>query len=198
MPDDGYESRTVTTLRTGSKIALLCGLPLLGLAVYFYFTPLMVQGQNGVFGCGSASNPPTSDWAKGVCQGVPDAAKYRAILVLALGLLIPGLGVALFGVDKRQERRAIRGDRDVRGSRDEDDDYDDYNDYDDAPRSGGARRGAVDVHAADSSDIDDAPTRRSRGRAQDDDQPTRRSGRRSYEDDDHGPVAYQPAPRVDR
>ncbi len=193
MPDEGYESRTVTSLRTGSKVALLCGLPLLGLAVYFYFVPLMVQGQTGVFGCGSASNPPTSDWARGVCQGVPDAAKYRAILCLVLGILIPALGLALFGVDKRQEHRPVRTARE-----DFEDDFDDELDDEVGPRT--ARRST-----ARRDQERDAAGRR---RAQTQSEAASRSGRRrSYEDDDvsggddfddAGPVRYRPAPRAER
>lgn len=126
MVSDGYETRNVVSLRTGSKVAVLAGIPFLALAVYFYFVPLWVQGQNGVFGCGSASNPPSSDWAKGVCQGVSDASLYRAIAAAAVGVLIALVGVALFGVDKRAERRPVRAERE---------DYDDREEYvDDRPR----------------------------------------------------------------
>ncbi len=153
-PDErGYETRTVLSLRTGSKIALLAALPFLGYALYNYLTPLWVPSTNGVFGCGSAHNPPTSDWAKGVCQGVPDAALYRAMISAGVGLLLAVLGVVLFGVNRTEQTRAVR----------EDDDRDQVD-------GRGERRAAVERRAAD----DRAADTRAAGR--------RASGRRSYED----------------
>lgn len=205
MSADGYETRTVTALRTGSKIALLCGLPLLGLAAYFYFTPLWVPRGDvgGVFGCGSAASPPDG-WGKGACQGVNDAAKLRAIIALALGLLIPALGVALFGLDKRQERRPARhddddegyDDRPARGRTSASDRFDDDEDDDDRPIGRGSARDAerrVRRHAIVDDDADRRTGRDSardsgrRGRPvlEDDlDEPAERRRRRSYEDSD--------------
>lgn len=184
MSADGYETRTVTALRTGSKIAVLCGLPLLSLAAYFYFTPLWVPKGDvgGVFGCGTAAEPPDG-WGRGACQGVNEAAKLRAIIALALGLLIPALGVALFGIDKRQERRPARYDDDEEG-------------YDDRPAR--RRASASDRFDDDENDFD-RPTgrdstrdsgrdsgRRGRRPVRKDDLDERadRRRRRSYEDND--------------
>lgn len=194
MPHEAYESRPVTTLRTGSKIAVLIGVSLIALAIYFFFVPLSVPSQNGgVFGCGTASNPPTSGWGKGACQGIPDEAKYRAILCLVLGILIPALGLALFGVDKRQEHRPVRTARE-----DFEDNFDDELDDEVGPRT--ARRAT-----ARRDQERDAAGRR---RAQTQSEAASRSGRRrSYEDDDiagdddfddAGPVRYRPAPRAER
>ncbi|RYG77745.1 hypothetical protein EU513_06430 [Yimella sp. RIT 621] len=206
MSADGYETRTVTALRTGSKIALLCGLPLLGLAAYFYFTPLWVPKGDvgGVFGCGSAASPPDG-WGRGACQGVNDAAKLRAIIALALGLLIPALGVALFGLDKRQERRPARHDDDDEGYDDRpaprrtsaSDRFDDDEDDDDRPTGRGSARDAerrgrrpaiVDDDADRPTGRDSARDSGRRGRRpvlEDDlDERADRRRRRSYEDDD--------------
>lgn len=183
MSADGYETRAVTSLRTGSKIAVLCGLPFLALAAYFYFTPLWVPkgDTGGVFGCGTAGSPPDA-WGRGACQGVNDAAMLRAIISAALGLLIPALGIALFGVDKRQERRKTRHD---------DDDFDDFD------NRASARRGGRDYdrdtdrvhddhdmdrdHDRDDRERDSAAVSRVRGISEDE-APSRRAGRRSYED----------------
>ncbi|MBD2760236.1 hypothetical protein IEE94_12040 [Yimella sp. cx-573] len=174
MVSDGYETRNVVSLRTGSKIALLVGISLLGLAAYFYFVPLWVPkgADGGVFGCGSAASPP-GGWGKGACQGVNDAAMYRAILCAVLGLLIPAVGTALFGVDKRTERRAVRFD--------DDDDY-----YDERP----ARRRAADTDRGSRRAADDDDFDRDERRA-------RRGGRRSREviDDLEEESALRSAPK---
>lgn len=194
MPVDRYETRTATRLRTGSKIALLCGIPFLVLAAYFYLVPLNVDSANGVFGCGTAADPPTDGWAKGICQGVPKASLYRAIVCLALGVLIPLIGAALFGVDKHEEQRRVRDD--------DDDDYDDRwrggrsasserfvdaDEDEDTPRSSRRRYKDDDV-------VDEAPARKPRRSFVEYDDRSRRgsarrsSGRRRYEEDDESDV----------
>ncbi|GAB3584109.1 hypothetical protein [Calidifontibacter terrae] len=175
MAPDRHETRNVITLRTGSKIALLVALPFLGYALYNYITPLWVPSSNGVFGCGSAHNPPTSGWAKGACQGVPDAALYRAMISAGLGVILAALGVFLFGIDRKEQVRPIR---DLDG-------YDRYDDEDDEPRGRHGR--SADAGASDedgnASRVAEPAARRSSGRRSYE-EPGSRSERRRYADED--------------
>ena len=58
MPDDLPETRTLLSLRPGSKASLVLGVLLLLLAVYFYATPTYVlQSKGGIFVCGSPMSP---------------------------------------------------------------------------------------------------------------------------------------------
>ncbi|NNG41196.1 hypothetical protein HJ588_18200 [Flexivirga sp. ID2601S] len=140
-----FETRTVLSLRTGTKICVLIALGLLVGAVYFYFVPITgVRTNTGsVFGCGSASSPATGGFAEGACGKVADVYKYRAIACIVLALLTAVVGGLLFGADRRQETRAVRTDVDRRHDDDESgrdrhraDDRADLADREERPRHG--------------------------------------------------------------
>lgn len=133
MSETTREPRTISTIRTGTKVAVIVGLCLIGVAAYYYFTPVyLLKAEGGVFECGSPSSPNTE--AKNIC-GAPEQVHYaRALLALGLGVLVVVLGFALFGTgsvrnrpfldDEEAEEREDRG-------RDEDRDRDDWDRDDD-------------------------------------------------------------------
>ncbi|RNI17290.1 hypothetical protein [Flexivirga caeni] len=125
---DDVETRTVMTLRTGSKICVLIGLALLVLCVYFLFVPVtsVRTSSGGVFGCGTALSPAGGSFAHGVCGDVTQENRYRAFASLAICLITVVAGVLMFGVDRREEHRAIpRSQRDRDTGRGRDRDWDD-------------------------------------------------------------------------
>ncbi|NHN54961.1 hypothetical protein G9U51_04065 [Calidifontibacter sp. DB0510] len=153
MPSHDDKTRSVLQLRTGTKICILIGLALLVLAVYFYLVPMSLRTTSGgVFECGSASSPPSEQFAKNVCQNLTDENKYKAFAAGLIGLLTLALGTWFFGVDKAtQERRARPG----------------WDDEDDEPRGRG-RRDWDDEHDADGfddhdDDLDESAARPARG-----------------------------------
>ena len=113
-------------------VLLLAALLLVG-AVYYYFVPVHVASNEGVFGCGSASNPPSSDkdgFQYGACQKTAVVNQFRTYALLAGAVLTALAGFLLFrsprpddwdeDVDlsdrddvtrRRGERRADRADR---------------------------------------------------------------------------------------
>ena len=112
---DDVETRTVMTLRTGTKICVLVGLGLIVLAVYFFIVPITsVRTTSGaVFGCGTALHPSTGGFADGVCGQIAAVTRYKAIAALVAAVLVVVLGGLMFGVDRREEQRRIpRGDYD--------------------------------------------------------------------------------------
>ncbi|WP_265446781.1 hypothetical protein [Flexivirga meconopsidis] len=159
-----FETRTVLSLRTGTKICVLIALGFVVAAVYFYFVPVTsVRTQSGsVFGCGSASSPMTGGFAEGACGKITDVYKYRAIACIVLALLTAIVGGLLFGADRRQETRAVRtdvdrhddrhdeGDRDRDGERSDSRATGDRDQDDDRPRyDRGDEGSATDATAAD-------------------------------------------------
>lgn len=111
MPDDFTESRTTINLRTGSKICVLLAIPVVVLAAYWFWVPILIPtADGGMFGCGSAASPPTEAFPKGVCQNIADVNLYRALAALAAAVIVGGLGVTLFGVDRRTEVRRFDAD----------------------------------------------------------------------------------------
>lgn len=106
---DDVETRTVLTLRTGTKICVLVGLAFIALAVYFFFVPITdVRTTTGaVFGCGTAMSPAHGSFADGVCWRVADGNRYRAYVTLAIGLITIIAGALMFGFDRREEERQI-------------------------------------------------------------------------------------------
>ncbi|GAA1787657.1 hypothetical protein [Nostocoides veronense] len=84
-------------LVTGTKVCIITSVLLIVLAAYFYFVPINITAQQGVFGCGSASNPPTEDFAKGVCQDLATINRIKAVSALISAFLVTGLGFLLFG-----------------------------------------------------------------------------------------------------
>ncbi|WP_068253921.1 hypothetical protein [Janibacter corallicola] len=122
MSETTREARTISTIRTGTKVAVIVGLCLIGVAVYYYFTPVyLLKPEGGVFECGSPSSPNTE--AKNIC-GAPEQLHYaRALLALGLGVLVVVLGFALFGTDSVRNR-AFLDDEDEELDRDEERDRD--------------------------------------------------------------------------
>ncbi|AKU16770.1 hypothetical protein [Luteipulveratus mongoliensis] len=126
MPED-HDSRTLISPRTGTKVCLLVALPFLLAAAYFFFVPITLRGSTGsTFNCDSAASAPTGSFQKGTCGDLNTINRYRAIALGATGLLIGGLGSAMFGVERRQELRPRRDheDEDERPRRDRDEERD--------------------------------------------------------------------------
>lgn len=173
MPVDTPETRTLIHLRTGSKVCVLVAVCLVAAAVYFYVVPVSVRTTSGgVFECGSALHPPTSNFQQNVCSDITHVNLYRAILFAAMGVLVAALGSWFFGVDRTIEERVDRfpdddgpvreerrggtrraAERRDRGSRRSEDDRDD--DVDDG----------VDDADWDDEEWDDEPPRRARNRS---------------------------------
>jgi len=181
---DDVETRTVLTLRTGTKICVLEGLAFIVLAIYFFVVPITsVRTTTGaVFGCGTAMSPSHGSFADGVCWRIADANRYRAFAALAIALVTILAGGALFGVDRREEHRRVN-----RGHGGGDDGQDD-----DRRRDGwNPERRPVrdDVDASDERPDETEPRRRRRyDDRPDDDRDDERSSRRrdndNYRDDD--------------
>lgn len=198
-------------------VLLLAALLLVG-AVYYYFVPVHVASNEGVFGCGSASNPPSSDkdgFQYGACQKTAVVNQFRTYALLAGAVLTALAGFLLFrsprpddwnedvdlsdrdGATRRGERRAERGSRGDRAER-----ADDSRELRGARREDTSRRGAVDEGSRDSrrESIDEGP-RDARRESVDDwddavaDEPVSRSSRR---DDDFLDDEVQDSPRRSR
>lgn len=92
-PSSGLSGR----LATGTKVCIIVAVLLIVLAAYLYFVPINIAAQQGVFGCGSASKPPTEDFAKGICQDLASINRIKAVTALISGFLVTGLGFLLFG-----------------------------------------------------------------------------------------------------
>lgn len=181
MSDASRSSRTLTTLSDGAKWAMLAGIPLIALAIFFFTTNIAVSKEGGgLYYCGSAMSPNSE--GKNICQPVENANRGKAMISLGTGLAIPLAGIALFGVSRRSQtarpdaedevdtRREARrsgpgflDDEDLettrasrRGERAAraDDDFDDFDEFDDT-RADRRRRDALDEL--------DAPRSRRRG-----------------------------------
>jgi hypothetical protein len=104
------DTREVRTLTTGSKVCLLLAIPFLVAAAYFYFTPIMVQpaggGTNLFFSCGSRFNPPTDAFVLAQCTDIYAVYGARSGSFLVAGLLIPAVGVGLFGFGTRVDEHS--------------------------------------------------------------------------------------------
>ncbi|GAB3115878.1 hypothetical protein GCM10027055_24520 [Janibacter alkaliphilus] len=136
MSESTHETRSVTTLRTGTKVAIMAGAPLLLLAVYFYLAPVyLTQSGGGIFTCGSAFRPNDEGGAANVCDPAESLNRMRAYISLAAGALIIVLGFALFGVTRGDETGGrTRRDLDDEDDRYDDDRFDDEDDVDDRDR----------------------------------------------------------------
>ena len=94
-----HESRQMSTMRNETKIALIVGLCVIGLAAYFYFTPIyLLKAEGGIFGCGSPASPNVE--AKNICGAPEKVSQARAFTALGIGLMIIILGFALFGLGR--------------------------------------------------------------------------------------------------
>ncbi len=95
-----------TRLPTGSKVSLLLALVLLVVAIYLLIVPIAMPTSQGVFGCGSALQPPTDQFAAGICQDVPQVNQLRSATMAVLALIVGAGGLVLFGAGRGAERPA--------------------------------------------------------------------------------------------
>lgn len=198
-------------LRVVRGLVLLLAALLLVAAVYYYFVPVHVASNEGVFGCGSAANPPSADkdgFQYGACQKSAVVNQFRTYALLAGAVLTALAGFLLFrtprpddwdedvdlsdrDVTRRGDRRADRADRvsrSDRGARAER--ADDSRELRGVRREDTSRRGAVDEAPRETrrdsvDDWDDAVA----------DEPVSRSSRRG---DDFLDDEIQDAPRRSR
>lgn len=195
---DDVETRTVLTLRTGTKICVLVGLAFIVLAIYFFVVPITsVRTTTGaVFGCGTAMSPSHGSFADGVCWRIADANRYRAIAALAIGLVTIIAGGVMFGVDRREEQRRVprdhhdvdavepdaqRRDRDWADDPRSDRDPEDQDRRSHRDRSSAGRRDELGDSHDDHHDWDDDRSRQDDHRRYDD-RDDRRSRRRETDD----------------
>lgn len=106
---DFNEPRSSMALTLGAKIAVLAAVPFLALAAYFLLSPISdVRTDSGaVFDCGSALKPPTDGFQKGVCQNINSQYKMKGFTAAGAGVVVAGLGVALFGAGRQEERPQV-------------------------------------------------------------------------------------------
>ena len=122
-------------LRVARGLVLLLAALLLIAAIYYYFVPVQVASKEGVFGCGSASNPPSADkdgFQFGACQKTAVINQFRTYALLA-GAAATALAAFLVFRSPRSDwedddinlgrdgdsRRGDRGARDLRAARSE-------------------------------------------------------------------------------
>ena len=165
-------------------VLLLAALLLVG-AVYYYFVPVHVASNEGVFGCGSASNPPSSDkdgFQYGACQKTAVVNQFRTYALLAGAVLTALAGFLLF-----RSPRPDDWDEDV-----------DLSDRDDVTRRRGERRAdrADRTGGVDRADRVSRGDRGSRAERAVDEGP--RDARRESVDDWDDAVADEPVSRSSR
>lgn len=175
MSETPRDHASTSTLRIGTKIAILVGVPFLILAAYFFFAPVYLeQAGGGLFRCGTAASGNLE--SENVCGAPESLNRLRAIISLAIGLVVIVLGFALFGVNR-------------------DDDWDDDVDLHD-------RRGGRDAEGDESRQVGRLreDSRRRRDDDWDDDEPrTRRSDRvRARDLDEDRPRSSRSPARDDR
>lgn len=103
------DTRTVTSLRPGTKVALIVATGFLAVAAYFFLTPTSFMGKDGgLFGCGSPMSPNTNGLAKGQCGIIEDVARNQSFLFLALAIITAALGFLLFGSEPAAQTRGAR------------------------------------------------------------------------------------------
>lgn len=89
-------------LATGVRVCLLLAVLALLAAIYYYWVPLVIDGRGGMFGCGSAANPPTEDFPKAACGDLPSIYRMRALAFLEASLVLALIGSLLFGLRLRR------------------------------------------------------------------------------------------------
>ena len=152
------DTRSVMSLRPGTRVALMVAAGFLAVAAYFYLTPTMFMGKDGgLFGCGSPMSPNSGNLGKDQCSIVEGQAANRAYLFAALAVLTAVLGALFFGSDHKAQERVDRRAR--------------YEDDDDAPRRSSVLAGRSERQTL----RDEAPSRR---RHEDDDEPLAERPRR--------------------
>ena len=194
MTEHAEGSRTISRVRTGTKVAAMEGLSLMGLAAYFYFAPVyLLKAEGGVFVCGSAASPNTE--ADTICGAPESLNQARALASLGIGLLVILLGFAFFGLERdRNDAVASEWDEDI-DLRDEDRDRDRDRDEDEDEERGAALRGAGRGRPGRSraaEDVGESRADEDTGADVEETRSSRRGGRRSVlRDDDFA----DPAPR---
>lgn len=104
MSETPSNQRTVSSLSTGAKIALMIAVPFVLLAAYFFFTPVSFdKSDGGLFYCGSPGSPNKD--AVQLCSPIEGNARNKAFTALGSGLATGALGLAFFGVNRRQEEQ---------------------------------------------------------------------------------------------
>lgn len=122
MPNQS-DTRTVTSLRPGTKVALIVATGFLAVAAYFFLTPTSFMGKDGgLFGCGSPMSPNTNGLAKGQCGIIEDVARNQSFLFLALAIITAALGFLLFGSESAAQTRGARTRLEDEALDDDDDD----------------------------------------------------------------------------
>lgn len=184
------DTRTVTSLRPGTKVALIVATGFLAVAAYFFLTPTSFMGKDGgLFRCGSPMSPNTNGLAKGQCGIIEDVARNQSFLFLALAIITAALGFLLFGSESAAQTRGAR--TRLEDEAVEDDDVDDA----DSDRRPGLLAGRTERQSERTTeprrrsrlgDEDDAPrkVRRTRLVDDEDDDDVRPARRRTRFDDD--------------
>lgn len=169
-------SRVVRGLLILAAVMFLIG------ALYYYLVPAQVASNEGVFGCGTAAQPPTDGFAKGACQGTATINLYKALVLLGFGV---AAGLAQFFIFL-SPRPDDEDDVDLRDPEEEPDRLDPARERSGRRRAAGDR----DRRARSRRELgDDWSSSDDRGRRRaasgddlaedwDDDEPPRRSGRR--------------------
>lgn len=98
--------------RSGAKICLIVAALLVVAGLYALVVPINMPTAQGVFGCGSGVRPPTDPFALGVCQDLATIQQLRAGGLGLGALLVGGLGLLLFGVDRTPRPARRRHERD--------------------------------------------------------------------------------------
>lgn len=171
-------------LRALKGISLIIAALMIIGAVYYYFVPVHVNTQNGAFGCGAASNPPSPEkdgFQYGPCQETAIVNLYRTFaLVAGAVVLVAGSFLLLRGPrddewDDDVELGGNRGDGPLRGASARDhgpDEGDDWTRREDDMRPGSGqgwgepRRRSRDQELLDD-ELPEYPSRRRRRRDDD-------------------------------
>lgn len=197
------DTRTVTSLRPGTKVALIVATGFLAVAAYFFLTPTSFMGKDGgLFRCGSPMSPNTNGLAKGQCGIIEDVARNQSFLFLALAIITAALGFLLFGSESAAQTRGAR-------NRLEDEAVED-DDVDDADRRPGLLAGRTERQSertkeprrrprlGDEDEHDTERDERRRGRFLDDEDDAPRKVRRTRLVDDEDDDDVRPARRRTR
>lgn len=100
MPETPLRSRPSTQLSTGTKVCLIIAAVFLVSALYNLVVPINIPATQGVFGCGSAMQPPTDPFAVGVCQDLAVIQQIRAGALAVAALAVAALGFIFFGATR--------------------------------------------------------------------------------------------------
>ncbi|MCT1617779.1 MULTISPECIES: hypothetical protein [Janibacter] len=156
-------------LRVARGLVLLLAALLLIAAIYYYFVPVQVASKEGVFGCGSASNPPSADkdgFQFGACQKTAVINQFRTYALLG-GAAATALAAFLVFRSPRSDgedddinlgrdgdsRRGDRGARDLRAARSERSERPERSERSETRELRGARR----EDRARAAEVDDEP-----------------------------------------